>query len=333
MLSYPGRMICVAVVIAGVVHGACELAVWVMAPAILRRIESMQARRRERMLYLLQLMPMLSALIFTGAFCVPEYLRNETNLGSETVSPGCVLAAAAVLLWYGVTAIRSAAMALRTLSFLRACRRVAAGIRPNRSRSSRLRPTPVLSCPAMNHGVALVGLFRPVILISEDLTGERGLSNTALEIALDHEQSHAEQLDNWKLFSLHLLPTLGLRLPDGHTWMELWQSAAEWAADDDAARGDRTRLLLLAETLIAVARGSGSSPAILSTALTCSEADLAVRVDRLLAPSPSATTGAARGWYARWAWALAAVLAILLAAAINSTMLSAHLSEHVLHLR
>jgi len=132
------------------------------------------------------------------------------------------------------------------------------------------------------YGVALVGLFRPFIMISESLLGEGGLSTGAIHIALDHEVSHAKQLDNWKLFTLCCLPNLHLRLSNGRTWREMWQGATEWAADDDAVRGGGMRVLVLAETLVAVARGTARHPHCVWMALTCGEADLAARIDRLI---------------------------------------------------
>jgi beta-lactamase regulating signal transducer with metallopeptidase domain len=104
---------------------------------------------------------------------------------------------------------------------------------------------------------------------------------------VDHERSHAAQRDNWKLLSLHFLPRLDLRLPGRKTWMQLWQSTAEWAADDDAVGGNSTRALMLAETLVALARThSSAGRQIACTYLVCEDTELALRVERLLHRAP-----------------------------------------------
>ena len=322
-LCYLDRLICLAAVVTGLVHTAIELGFRLIAPPIQRLIAALPVRRQERLLYLLQLAPMGLALLFTGALCVPGYVRNETNLGPESVSWICVAAALAVALWYGVALLRGLVRALRTVRFVDACRRAGSNF------GSTGKATPILVCPGMVRGVALVGLFRPCIVISEKLLGEGGLSRAALEVALDHERSHAAQLDNWKLFSLQFVARLGLRLPGGRTWMELWQNAAECAADDDAVRGDSTRVLVLAETLVAVARTAGARPAMVYAALAWGEADLRVRIERLL--GDRGRTEAGRRRY------LVCVLAVLppvvLGAAVSLTLSLNNLSEHLLHLR
>jgi hypothetical protein len=69
--------------------------------------------------------------------------------------------------------------------------------------------------------------------------------------------------------------------------MRLWQNASEWAADDDAVKGDSTRAFLLAETLITLTRqASIPNPEMICTGLVCGEFELAVRIDRLIQRFP-----------------------------------------------
>jgi len=276
ILSFAGRLLCVAAVMTGLIHLVFEGFLWSTAPFVLRRSEALPARLRERLLYALQLVPVMAALFLTAVVCIPQYIRGENNHDAEGVGWMCVAGAGAVAIWYGSTLVRGLLVAARTLLFARSCRRASNAV-------SFLRAgTPILSYPGRSYGVVLVGLFRPFILISESLLGEGGLSRNAIEIVLDHEASHARHRDNWKLFSLFCIPTLRLRLRNGRTWTEMWRGAAEWAADDDAVRGDNARVLVLAETLVAVARRGSQEPLRVCMALECDQADLVARVDRLI---------------------------------------------------
>ena len=319
-LTYLERLICLIAVVGGTVHAGTELVLHLIAPFVLRLIESLRSRQRERFLFAMQGIPLLAGMFVTGALCVPQYLRTETNLGSERISSVCVLAALLIALWYGIAALRGVRIALRTMSFLRSMKRAGG------HNAFFYRSTPVVVCPGMS-GVALAGLLRPHILLSEDLAGASGLSGIALEIVLDHECSHARQFDNWKLFALNFVPTLGLKA--ARTWMELWQSAAEWAADDDAVKGESSRLLVLAETLVAVARTASPHPPMVWATLASANAELAARIDRLLVPRAEVRT--ARPGYVLW------MLAMLLIGVVGlsvSRELPLHdVPEHVLHLR
>lgn len=322
-LSYNLRLICLVVVMTGLLQTVLELTLWISAPLILRLLTSLPIRRSERLLYGLQLTPLLTALLVTGSLFVPQYLRNETNFEAEHVGWLCLLLASAVSVWFGCAALRGLRVAARTMRFITACKRTGCKVQ------SIHKGFPVLALPGETHCVALVGLFNPFILISGDMIENGGFTSVALEVALDHERSHARQLDNWKLLLLYFLPGLSLRLPGGSTWMQLWQSTAEWAADDDAVRGDSARAFLLAEALVAVARPAAPChPAMVLTTLASGTADLGTRIDRLIYPR----FGSRSPRYRSILLALSA-MAFGVAGAIASLILCAHsLSEHLLHL-
>jgi len=322
ILSYAGRLLCVAAVMTGLIHLVVESLLWMAAPFVLRMSEPLPARQRERILYALQLVPMAAALFLACAVCVPHYVRTETNHGAEGVGWFCVAGAVVVGIWYGFALACGLAVAARTAIFARSCRRASNQVSLVRA------ATPILSLPGGAYGVALVGLFRPFILISESLLGEGGLNGAAMEIVLAHEFSHAKHLDNWKLFSLYCLPTLRLTLRNGRTWSELWRGAAEWAADDDAVRGDSARVLVLAETLVAVARRAAHRPHRVCMALECREADLAARIDRLIGLHRNASAG--RSWGA--VCGVVAGVAGLVGAMVGVMLTSHDLLEHLLHL-
>jgi hypothetical protein len=322
-LSYSLRLVCLIVVSAGLLQLALELLFWIGSPLLLRLLASLPIRQRERALYLVRLAPFILALLITVSFCVPWYLSNETNFAAERVSSLCLVLAAGVSAWYGVSAFGGLRIALRTALFTRACKRDGQGMITSPDE------TPILTFSGPAHRVALVGLVRPFIFISKSLVEDGGLDPLALEVVLDHERSHATQRDNWKLLSLHCVPRLNLRLPTGSTWMQLWQNVAEWAADEDAVRGNSTRAFQLAETLVFFSvHAAARATRIASTALVCREADLVTRVERLI--NRDAGSSAQYNRYAAVAfWTVLLATALFLA---TLTPLLHELPEHLLHL-
>ena len=141
----------------------------------------------------------------------------------------------------------------------------------------------MLCVPDVELPVALVGLLHPVVIVSAEFACVADqLHPDAIAVALAHERAHAAHRDNWKLLSLAFLPRLDGFLLSGNRWIEFWQTAADFGADEDAVRGDPSRSLLLAEVLVRAARcANGPRPPALCTALTSAEAGLAARIDRL----------------------------------------------------
>jgi hypothetical protein len=330
-LSYSLRMLCVALVAMGLIQTATELILWAAAKLIFRFLAPLSPRSRERNLFAIQLAPFLLAAALTFLVCVPGYVHNETNLASEAVGWPCLLLATAVLGWFASTALGGLRIVLRTARLANACKATGARTLPTAT------DTPIVFLPDASYRVALVGLLRPRIFISTDLLADGGLSPLALDLVLEHEQSHANQGDNWKLLSLYCLPRLNLPLDGNGTWLHQWQSAAEWAADDDAVRGDSSRALLLAQTLVAFARHIATpTPATVSTAFVCGNKGLELRVNRLLELTPASTrnTGRPLAATSRLSAALA-LTAMLLGGGTAIAALTPwlhDLSEHLLHL-
>lgn len=291
-LSWTLRLVCVLTVVVGLVLASSQFLLALFARRILRLLDPLTARWRERILYLVQIGPALIAVFAAAALCLPAYLHGETNLEAENVSVWCLLLAVVVVAWFAFSFLRALPIAIRTLRVARASRR--AGNLLHHSGN-----IPVLSLPDPGPPVRLIGFSRPLILVSSNAL----FAPDMLELALAHERSHAAHCDNWKLLSLsflpRLLPGLDRLLPDGNPWTSLWQRAADWAADDDAVHGDSSRSLLLAEALVLAARSANATraPRIVSSALTASDAGLATRIDRLIHPRagmhPSAFSGIA----------------------------------------
>jgi hypothetical protein len=286
-LSYSLRLLCLVLIVFGLLNAVLQMLLTRCAPFILRRLESAAARRRERILYRIQLAPALVSLFLAAAVCIPAYLRFEPTQEAENVSGLCLLLALATGLWIAFSWLRGSRTGLRTLRFTRDCRRSGQLLQ-------RCGATPVLAVPRTAYPVALLGFRKPVIIVSTDLLDPSRLNADAFAVALDHECSHALHRDNWKLLSLSFLPRLGLLF--GNPWQPSWQAAADWAADDDAVRGDLNRSLLLAEAIVQTAQAARAARVrtnavtpVIHTALTSGEAGLAARIDRLLHPRTTLT--------------------------------------------
>ncbi|MFP5226150.1 MAG: hypothetical protein ACLGXA_00870 [Acidobacteriota bacterium] len=280
-LSYSMRLLCVLTVVAGLTLAASQTILSLAARWLLRCLDRTTARWRERIVYLIQIGPAVLAMFVTVAVSLPAYLHGETNLASENVSLLCPFAAGVVFLWFGFAVSRGLWITAQTVRYARDCRRVGR-ILPCASE------IPVLLLPDPGPPLRLIGFFRPVILISSKFTSAM---QGALDLALAHERSHANQLDNWKLLTLSFLPRIQQLLPGGDPWMQPWRTAADWAADDDAVQGDGHRSLHLAQALVIAARttdpASRAHANCVCTALTVADVGLAARVDRLLHPRQS----------------------------------------------
>ncbi len=127
-LSYSLRLVCLIVVSAGLLQVALEILLWIGSPLLLRFLAILPIRQRERALYLVRLAPFVLAMLITVSFCVPWYLSNETNFAAERVGSLCLVLAAGVSAWYGISAFTGLRIALRTVLFTRACRRDGQGV-------------------------------------------------------------------------------------------------------------------------------------------------------------------------------------------------------------
>jgi hypothetical protein len=324
-LSYPLRLVCLIAVSMAVLQILFELLLWLAASPILRAVRSLTLRRQERVLYLLHFVPVALSLAITALCWVPEYVANETNFASEEVGSVCLVIASLLFTWWAVRAVKAGVIAMRTLRFSRACRRNGTPVSAGDS------TTPIVAVPAAVVRAGLVGILRPFIFISKSLLDDRSFAPVALGIVLAHERAHARQHDNLKLLTLHCLPRLNLRLASGKTWMQHWQNAAEWAADEDAVHGDRGRALLLAETLIVLARSTqATQPQVACTYFVCEQSELAQRIERLLQPRSNARSGAGASYriLAACAVAVAATTVVL----VNVAALLHDVPERLLHL-
>jgi hypothetical protein len=276
-LSYSFRLLCLALLAIGCVQAVAELAFWLASPRLLKMLAGSGARRQEQILFWGQLMTHAFALALTLVFLVPRYVEAETNLNAERVGWLSAAAAALVLCRYLHALLYGMSIWTRTIWMLRfydSVEPVEGTYGTNPPLMSVAQPCPPL---------ALVGLLRPRILIAKTMLDSTKLSAEALAVALDHEQAHLRHRDNWKLFALACLPGLGLHTKMRPACLHLWRRHNDWAADDDAVRGDYPRALMLAESLVACAKSiPAKEPRYLFTGLATHEDELKARIERLI---------------------------------------------------
>ena len=108
---------------------------------------------------------------------------------------------------------------------LRALIRSSLYVRQCGGRESNIGGEKVWIVPQEQSGVALAGIMRPRLLISERAIAE--LSGDQLAVALGHERAHRASRDNLKRLLILLAPAIfpGLRALES-----AWIKCAEWAA-------------------------------------------------------------------------------------------------------
>jgi Zn-dependent protease with chaperone function len=211
--------------------------------------------------------------------CVPSYLWLEPQASSESIGWACItVALLGAACWLGSFA-RVARALSASVRFRRAWQDAGCTILPLGESSEAVvvdKDAPLL---------ALVGLFRPRLIVSSALV--RSLSSEELHLAWLHEEAHRMSRDNLKRLLLLLVPS-PIPFLQAFTLLErYWAKFSEWAADDEAVRGDSERALSLAAALLRVARmGAAPHLSFLHTSLCAGDHDLSARVDRLLHLQP-----------------------------------------------
>jgi BlaR1 peptidase M56 len=326
-LTYAMRIVCVASIGMGATHLFLYLTLQSCLPGLCRAVGRQGARAQERFFFALMMCPPLVAILATALLVVPGFISRETNHRPEDTGLFCILAFTAVWAWYGTGFARSARMLVETCLFEKSLKHHADKVEiPGDEASAWIiaGDKPLL---------ALVGVFRPRIVLSRRLVDASALHPAALRIALKHERAHASRGDNWKLLLANLLPGLPLCVSHSLSAREMWKRHAEWAADDEAIDGDPDRALLLAESLLFFARSSAASlNGILATGLAGPDSELAMRIQRLLMEHPPIASGAKQGRHSLLAMsALCFSLAVAIGTFFAYPFLHA-VAEYLLHL-
>jgi Zn-dependent protease with chaperone function len=319
------RLLCLCLASFFAVNAAAGLLTSFASRAAVRIAESMRARCAARFLLAVRLLPCALGIAAVLALCVPSYLWLEPQTSSERIGWACLaLALLGTAGW-----LVSLARVIRALAF---------SVRSNRAWQR-------TGCETMLRGelskaviieedaplLALVGVFRPRLVVSQAVL--RALSAEELHLALQHENAHRISRDNLKRLFLLLAPASIPFLRDVSSLEQCWTKFSEWAADDEAVRGDSHRALSLAAALLRVARmGAAPRLSFLHTSLCAGDHDLSARVERLLRvrPLPSKPLSRTRSVAIGSSLAIAACITVLLA--WPATLSSVHrLLELFLH--
>jgi Zn-dependent protease with chaperone function len=279
IFHYALRLLCLCLASFFLVNAAAGLATALASRAAVRMAESMRPRSAARFLFAARVLPSALGVGAVLALCVPSYLWLEPQASSERIGSACLtFALLGAAGWFGSIARVARALAA-SARFSRAWRQARCEILlPGESSKALIieKDAPLL---------ALVGVFRPRLVVSQPVL--RSLSAEELHLALQHENAHRISRDNLKRLFLLLAPA---PLPFFRGFCSLercWAKFSEWAADDEAVRGDAHRALSLAAALLRVARmGAAPRLSFLHTSLCAGNHELSARVDRLLCIQP-----------------------------------------------
>lgn len=220
-------------------------------------------------LFLLRVLPLLSAGLITLAFAVPSFVLLEPRNIDEPIE----IVPLVLALCGFVLALVGACNVL--IAMTRASRAISKWIH-DAEPAGTVASIPVLRIRPRVPAMAAAGIFRPRLFISR--TAEEVLNQQELQTALKHEIAHVRRRDNLRKLLLHFVPFFGMR-PLESAWLEATEMAA-----DDAAVSNADQALDLASALIKLSRmGLAGTPGGLTTALVHSPVDIVnARVARLI---------------------------------------------------
>jgi BlaR1 peptidase M56 len=275
IVAYTLRLLCLCLAAFFIVNAAAGLAVRLVSRAVIRMAERMRPRPAAHFLFGVRVLPCALGVGGVLLLCVPSYLWLEPQASSERIGWTCLtLALLGAVCWFGSSARVAHALAA-SVRFRRAWQQTG---------SEAFLPGESSKIMIIEHDAPLLrlaGVIRPRLVVSRAILGN--LSREELDLALLHENAHRDSHDNLKRLLLLLAPA---PIPFLHVFISMeksWAKFSEWAADDEAVRGDPQRALSLATALLRVARmGTALRLSFLHTSLFAGDQDLSARVDRLL---------------------------------------------------
>ena len=279
-VPYLLRLLCLSMASFFLVNAVAGLAASFVSRRAIRFAETMRPRSAARFLFTLRLLPLVLGAGAVLGLCIPSYFWLEPEGTPERVGFACL---ALVVL----------GAASWSVSVARIARAFAASVRCNRlwrqAGQEACLPGEISKVTIVEKEtplLALAGVLRPRLVVSRCVLG--ALSAEQLDVVLYHENAHCTSHDNLKRLFLLLAPD-PIPFVFGFSRIErAWAKFTEWAADDEAARGDSQRALTLAAALLRVARmGAGPRLSFLHTSLVAGSDDLSARVDRLLCLEPA----------------------------------------------
>lgn len=306
-LPYILRLACLCLQSLFLVNLAAALLCAALTTRLIRRAANLRPANAARLFLTLRLLPFTTALLIVAGLCIPSYLRYEQNTGSESTGRLCLLAAA---LGFGLC-LTTLARAIRALLQLRSIHQQTKQLTNHPST-----PTPLCIADPNTPGaplLSLVGILTPRLIVSPRLL--QTLSPDQFDAALAHEQAHLLSRDNLKRLLLAITPGPLPFAPAPRSIERQWAHYAELAADESASRGMPQRGIALAEALLHVARLANVERSMpLASSLAAANAELSLRIGRLIASSAEPPKNIARRSFLSHlplALALAASLAVL----------------------
>lgn len=201
------------------------------------------------LLFSLRIFPFALASIVTFGFALPAFLRLEPRQTTETPELHLVMLAFLATALIGVVIWRLGRL-------ISATRRVSRSWLETAQRVSVPTPIPVYRVENPESLVAIIGFFRPRILIGRRAMD--ALSDEELHAAVAHELAHARSVDNFKQLVLTIT-----RLP---RWFgqfasieRAWSNAVEIAADKAVLAGGISALEL-GSAIVKIGRLRSISP-------------------------------------------------------------------------
>jgi Zn-dependent protease with chaperone function len=256
-------------------------------PLVERYTRGLTARRFASLLFVLRILPLISAAVVTIAFTVPSFLLLEPRFSNEWIGVGPLLLGLSCVLLFGYGLHQAISAHLRTSH---AVSEWLTGATAFDSYSG----TKVYRTGKSTPTLTVVGLRESKVLVSEKAIA--ALSPGELGTALRHESAHIRSRDNLKKLVFRFAFFPGMRDLEYS-----WSLAAEMAADDEAVSSFRDALDLAA-ALIKLSRQAPAQPcAELATALLHSSTEsLKARVQRLFIWNSARPTQNPRNqwWYA-----------------------------------
>lgn len=273
-------------VLAGLVGLASYFAissVLALAISLWWRIERPAVADANRLLAL-RLLPAGGGGLLTLLLVVPAFLHFEPAHDGERAGPLLWLLSAggAFVLAGGLTRIVRAVVHTRRLRLR--WLQSASALRPFDGRT----PAHLIDVPYPV--VAIVGILRPILVVSRDVAGE--CSDDEVRLIAAHERAHLRARDNLKRLLIDGCPDLLRWTRTGRDISRAWAACAEDAADDAAAGGDRRARIRLASVLLRVARmtvDGSPAPRLASALVGLSGVERRVRRLAESAPLPRAS--------------------------------------------
>jgi len=271
--------------------------------------------------FAMRVLPAAAALVFVAAVFVPSYWRYEPRDTAEGLDVALTSFAAIALATIGAAVARGAA------AWRRASRRARVWMATARPLALAGTSMPAFEVEADTPIMALVGIWRPRLLVTRGLINALTAEEFAASIA--HELEHSRTWDNLKRLAMCATPDF-MNATTARRLERRWASAAEHAADRLNGDDSPAARCALASALVKVARLTPIQPLIaepISTLLGGGE--ITSRVRRLLEDRNSLP--AERGRSRRsWAYGIAGVVVAAAAgAAYGPILLAVHTATEV----